>query len=243
MIPRYQRIVYWCLVGGCLLLAILLLRGCARSHQRIAEMRDQSPIAAPSDVPDEQVQIARAHDADATVTLEPVTLALPSEPSQRVRVLLERMLADDASANSAHPVPAVPAVSDVFLLPLPLTAPGNQGPSAYTTSVGLGGNARGLETPHSAYGTNHSPGAQLVVVNLTKAFADAHASGIETEDLTLRAILATIHANLPQVEEVRFLVDSATRPTLAGHADLSRPYSVDDPAKSIHVLSPDGNPL
>jgi hypothetical protein len=81
------------------------------------------------------------------------------------------------------------------------------------------------------------------VVNLTKVFADAHPSGIEAEDLTLRAIIATLHANLPEVEEVRFLVDGQTRDTLAGHADLTRPYSVDEPSESIHVLSEFGNPM
>jgi hypothetical protein len=48
---------------------------------------------------------------------------------------------------------------------------------------------------------------------------------------------------LPEVEEVRFLVDGQTRDTLAGHADLTRPYSVDEPSESIHVLSEFGNPM
>ena len=35
-------------------------------------------------------------------------------------------------------------------------------------------------------------------------------------------------ANLPSGTEVRFLVDGLQRPTLAGHADLTRTYLVSD---------------
>jgi hypothetical protein len=62
------------------------------------------------------------------------------------------------------------------------------------------------------------------VVNLAGAFADGHPSGIETEALTIESICGTLHANLPQITEVRFLVDGASRATLAGHADLTRTY-------------------
>jgi hypothetical protein len=65
---------------------------------------------------------------------------------------------------------------------------------------------------------------QLAVVNLAGAFADGHPSGIETEALTVESICGTLHANLPQITEVRFLVDGAQRATLAGHADLTRTY-------------------
>ena len=248
MIPRYQRVVYWCLVLGTLLLAILLVRGCERNRERIAAMRDESPIPAPSAIPSEQVPIAIANDADGSITLDQVTLPMPEEPTLRARVLLERMLADDARPASLHPLPAGPALTDVFLLALPIVTPTGQGAPQSTTPLGLstGEVPQGDRTPpppHSPYGDYHAPGAQLAVVNLTKAFADAHPSGIETEDLTLRQIIATLHALLPAVEEVRFLVDGQSRDTLNGHADLTRPYSVVDPAKAIHVLSPDGNPL
>ena len=52
-----------------------------------------------------------------------------------------------------------------------------------------------------------------------------HPSGIETETLTLLSMISTLHANLPSVTEVRFLVDGEVRPTLAGHADLERTYA------------------
>ena len=45
------------------------------------------------------------------------------------------------------------------------------------------------------------------------------------ESLTLLSMIATLHANLPQIEQVRFLVDGQ-RPEkpYAGHADLLRTY-------------------
>jgi Sporulation and spore germination len=230
MIPRYQRILYWVLVAGVLLCAATLIRGCERKHERILAMRDQSPIPAPTDIPNEQVSIARANDADGSITLDQVSLALPEEPSLRARVLLDRCLTDLSLPASTHPVPPGPAVTDVFLLALPLT---NPGPAPADANI----------QPSPSDAILHAEGAQLAVVNLTKAFVDAHPSGIESEDLTLRVIIATLQANLPTVEQVRFLVDGQPRETLNGHADLTRPYAVREPSKSIHVLSPDGNPL
>ena len=68
------------------------------------------------------------------------------------------------------------------------------------------------------------------MVNLTGNFVAGHPSGLETETLTVLSICGTIHANLPRVTEVRFLVDGQVRPTLAGHADLTRTYLTGDAA-------------
>jgi hypothetical protein len=65
---------------------------------------------------------------------------------------------------------------------------------------------------------------QLAIVNLTGTFAANHPSGLETESLTVLSICASIHANLPNVTEVRFLIDGQQRPTLAGQGDLTRTY-------------------
>ncbi|MHB1937546.1 MAG: GerMN domain-containing protein [Acidobacteriaceae bacterium] len=65
---------------------------------------------------------------------------------------------------------------------------------------------------------------QMAVVNLDGSFVDHHPSGILVENLTLLSILGTLHANFPQIAQVRFLVDGRPRETLAGHADLSRTY-------------------
>ncbi|MES2392826.1 MAG: GerMN domain-containing protein, partial [Acidobacteriota bacterium] len=73
-----------------------------------------------------------------------------------------------------------------------------------------------------------SPGGELAVINLRSNFVNQHPSGVEVESLTLLSILGTLHANLPQIEQVRFLVDGQPRETLAGHADLLRTYPTRD---------------
>jgi hypothetical protein len=65
---------------------------------------------------------------------------------------------------------------------------------------------------------------EMAVINLDGSFVDHHPSGILVENLTLLSILGTLHANFPQVAQVRFLVDGHPREALAGHADLSRTY-------------------
>ena len=73
-------------------------------------------------------------------------------------------------------------------------------------------------------------GDQLAVINLTGTFAASHPAGLETESLTVLSICATLRSNLPNVTEVRFLVDGVERPTLAGHADLTRTYLTSEAA-------------
>jgi hypothetical protein len=67
-------------------------------------------------------------------------------------------------------------------------------------------------------------GGTLAVVNLSSGLLQAHPSGIETETMTLLSLIGTLHANMPEVTQVRFLVDGTPRDTLAGHADLTRTY-------------------
>jgi hypothetical protein len=218
-------------VGLIGLMCLLLIRGCVSKRERISAMRDESRIPAPTDLPAEQVSIAQANDGDASINVEDVTMPLPEEQSLRAKLILDRMFTDFAQSASTHPLPSGQAVTDVFLVPLPVT---NPSPNSDDTAA---------DQQSSPYGHLHADGDLLAVVNLSKSFADAHPSGIETEDLTLRAIIATLHANFPAIQEVRFLVDGQPRDTLAGHADLTRPYAVLDPAHSIHVLSAFGNPM
>jgi hypothetical protein len=67
-------------------------------------------------------------------------------------------------------------------------------------------------------------GGTMAVVNLSGSLAQTHPSGIEPETMTLLSLIGTLHANLPEITEVRFLVDGEPRDTLAGHADLLRSY-------------------
>jgi len=75
----------------------------------------------------------------------------------------------------------------------------------------------------------------MAVVDLSGSFVDAHPSGIEPETLTLLSIIATLHANFPQISQVRFLVDGLQRDTLAGHADLTRVYLASDSPGVKHL--------
>lgn len=231
MIPKYQRILYWTLVGLIGLMFLLLIHGCVSKQQRISAMRDESRIPAPTDLPAEQVSVAQANDSDSSVTLADVTMPLPADPSLRAKLILDRMFTDFAQSASTHPLPGGQVVTDVFLVALPVT---NPSPDSNDSSA---------SQQASPYGHLHADGDMLAVVNLKKSFADAHPSGIEAEDVTLRAIISTLHANFPQIQEVRFLVDGQARDTLAGHADLTRPYAILDPVHSIHVLSASGDPM
>ena len=90
MIPRYLRIIYWVLIAAIVLMAIELAVSRHRDHERILAMRDQSPIPAPTDIPNEDVTLAVPSDADGSITIDQKSLALPAEPSLRARVLIDR---------------------------------------------------------------------------------------------------------------------------------------------------------
>ena len=82
-----------------------------------------------------------------------------------------------------------------------------------------------------------SPGGVLAVINLRSSFVNAHPSGVEVESLTLLSILGTLHASIPQIEQVRFLVDGQPRETLAGHADLLRTYPSRDTTGTAGIVT------
>jgi hypothetical protein len=155
--------------------------------------------------------------ADAAQPLPLSAAGGPGEP-------LHLFLAHDSDGTLAeqtvrYPLPRDPNARARALLSTLLqqyTAPGSAHPlhaSAGVEQVFL------LPVPGG-----RTPGARLAVVNLSASFALNHPSGIEPETLTLLSMIATLHANLPQVAQVRFLVDGARQPTLAGHADLLRAY-------------------
>jgi len=201
MIPRYQRILFWSLAAGIFLMAAFLLRGCEQAHKRLAALNDATPIAAPTTASTEDITLYLARDADASIAPTTESLALPQEPALRARALLEHLLAAYALPNSAHPLQSGPAVDDVFLLAAPQ-------PQSH---------------PHQ------QPG-QLAVINLRGSFINNHPSGIQVETLTVQSIIGTLHAALPELTSIRFLVDGQPHDTLAGHADLLRTYPATDTA-------------
>jgi Sporulation and spore germination len=195
MIPRYQKILLALLLLASLGMGFKLWQLRDRAHKRLLAGEASAPTAAPIVAPAEQATLIVANDADNSLVPQVHSLPLPADPGARARAILGNLLDLYAVPDSTHAVPGGAAsIAQVFLLP--------------------------------AKGTNGSSnsGDQLAVVNLTGTFAASHPSGLETESLTVLSICATLRANLPTVTEVRFLIDGQMRPTLAGHADLTRTY-------------------
>jgi len=214
MIPRYQTILFIVLLVASVVMGVFLWQMRDKAHKRMLEGEDSAPTAAPMVTPAEQATLYVASDADNLLTPQPLSLPLPTSPGSRARAIVAKLLDLYAAPGAPHPVPGGgTSVAQVFLLPAPV-----EGTAPSASAI-------------AASGTNgQSAGPQLAIVNLTSAFANAHPSGLETESLTVLSICATLHANLPSVTQVRFMVDGAPRATLAGHADLVRTYLADQAA-------------
>lgn len=224
MIRRHQRIVFWCLVGCILGMGILLAVGRLRGRQKIEALvaADQTPLDAPTAMA-ETVTLDLANDNDGTITAASRQIALPQDPNARARALIDHLIAEYALPGSAHALPPGAAVAEVFLLPLPLVGYTTDSTTQATKDGGFRPTLPVASTDPDPVQARQ-PGGELAVIDLHSAFVNQHPSGVEVESLTLRSILGTLHANLPQIEQVRFLVDGQARETLAGHADLLRTY-------------------
>jgi hypothetical protein len=209
MIPRHQTILFVVLLVASVIMGSVLWHLRARAHQRLLQGEDSAPTHAPQVAPAEQATLMVANDADNSVLTRILSLPLPQNPEARARAVLDKLLDLYAAPGATHSVPGgASSIAQVFLLPVADT----QGKT-----------------------TESDP--ELAVVNLTGAFAASHPSGLETETLTVLSICATLHANLPRVTEVSFLVDGQPRDTLAGHADLTRTYLAAEaaPAEGAHA--------
>jgi hypothetical protein len=223
MIQRHQRIVFWCLIACILGMGALLAWERHRGRERIEALAaDQAPLDSPTAMA-ETVTLELANDSDGTISPASRQIALPEEANARARALIDHLIAEYALPGSPHALPPGSAVAEVFLLPLPLVG--------YTTDSTAKVTKDGGFLPTAPVASNdpdplqpEQPGGELAVIDLHSTFVNQHPSGVEVESLTLRSILGTLHANLPQIEQVRFLVDGQARETLAGHADLLRTY-------------------
>jgi hypothetical protein len=215
MIPRYLRITFWSLIACIVAMAGFLFYEHQSARDRISSLSDQTPIDAPYTV-SENITFDLANDADGSITATERKIALPDEPTARARALLEHLVAEYSLPGSPHPLQSGSVVADVFLVALPVT--GHQVDAGVTSST----------TPVRSTDPDAlqpvGPGGELAVINLHSSFVNAHPSGVEVESLTLLSMIGTLHENLPQIEQVRFLVDGQPHETLAGHADLLRTY-------------------
>ena len=185
------------------------------------------PLDAPA-ASTEPVTLDLANDDNGSIHAEQRQMALPVEVNARVRALLDQLIAEYALPGSAASAAA--------------GLGGLGGVSAAAASGGLQRELRGAfarrrhsgelrRWPRTPPGTAPiNPGGELAVIDLRSTFVNQHPSGVEVESLTLLSIVGTLHANIPQIEQVRFLVDGQPRETLAGHADLLRTYPSRDTA-------------
>jgi hypothetical protein len=211
MIARHQTILFIVLLAASVVMAVTLWRQLDRSHQRLLTGEDSAPTQAPQVAPAEQAILLVANDADNSLLAQVQTLPLPQDPGSRARVILGKLLDLYAAPGAAHPVPGgASGIAQVYLLPAP--------------SLAVAPPASKLAESKTAHTGPPVSGPELAVVNLTGAFVASHPSGLETETLTILSLCGTLHANLPRVTQVRFLVDGEPRATLAGHADLTRTY-------------------
>jgi hypothetical protein len=204
LIPRYQTILLAVLALASIGMGAMLWHMRERAHQEMIQGNDAAPTKAPAVAADAQARLVVANDDDNGLREQVYSLPLPAEDGARARAILGKLLEIYAEPDAAHPVPGAAnenhtsSIKQVFLLP---------DPDSHSTDAS---------------------GPQLAVVNLSGSFVANHPSGLETETLTVLSICRTIHSNLPRVTQVRFLVDGEPRPTLAGHADLTRTYLISD---------------
>jgi hypothetical protein len=203
MIPRLQAVLFFILVIASLVMGAVLFHMREKAHDRMLAGQDAAPTQAPQVAAPEQARLSVASDEDNTLRAQAYSLPLPADPGARAKAILGKLLDLYAAPDALHPVPGGAAsVEQVFLLPAHANAAGGAAPK--------------------------DSGDELAVVNLKGSFAASHPSGLETETLTVLSICDTLHANLPRVAEVRFLVDGQVRESLAGHADLTRTYLTSD---------------
>lgn len=198
MISRFQRFLFGLMLLAVVVMAAVLIRMRERAHDRLIMAADSQSRGALSTTsttaPPEKITLLVANDLDGSLIPVERSFPMPKDPNARARVLMQKLLEEYAAPKSTHPIANASGVDEVFLMPLP-----------------------------QQRGTSESPG-EMAVVNLDAAFVQAQPSGVEPETLTLLSMIATLHANLPQIAEVRFLVDGQQKDTLAGHADLTRVY-------------------
>lgn len=214
MIPRYQIVLFAILLAAAAAMGGELWHLRQRAHQRLLAGEVTTPTKAPEVAPAIQATLMVANDADGSLTPQVLSLPLPASPNERARAILGKLLDIYAIPGAAHQVPGGAAgVLQVFLMPA-------GGASASVNSQ----SPRTTESAPPAASKRSESGAEMAVVNLSSALANNHPSGLQTESLTLLSICDTLHANLPRISAVRFLVDGHPRATLSGHADLTRTY-------------------
>jgi hypothetical protein len=208
VISKAQKVLFFLMLLVCVTMAAFLIRLRNRAQDRLQEqaMRAPAEIAEAATSAPKAVTLYVPNDLDDSLTAVERNISLPADRNAQARVILESLVEAYGAPDSTHPMKVASGIDDVYFLAVPQ----GQDPT--------GG------------------GGQIAVVDLSGALATAQPSGIEPETLTLLSMMATLHANLPAVTQVHFLVDGQPRETLAGHADLTRTYlasEVDRPSAAV----------
>jgi hypothetical protein len=225
MISRAQRLLFAFLIISVVVMAAILIRLRGRAQDRLQQqMRtaENSVLVEMADAAPQSVTLIVPNDLDGS--LQPVQreLALPANDSAKARVLLEALLESFRDPHSTHPI-GVPSAADEA------AEAANPDANAGVDEVFL------MPAPQASGSTSEGT---LAVVDFSAAFAASQPSGIEPETLTLLSIIGTLHANLPSITQVQFLIDGHPAETLAGHADLTRTYLASDTATGTGTGAP-----
>ncbi|MFZ0273759.1 MAG: GerMN domain-containing protein [Acidobacteriaceae bacterium] len=200
MISKFQKYLFFAMLVACVAMAAFLIRLRNRAQDRLQAQAASAPteIAETATSAPKTVTLYVPNDLDDSLTAQEKSLSLPADRNAQARVILESLMEAYRAPDSTHPMNVASGINDVYFLAVP------EGKDA---TGGAG---------------------QMAVVDLSGALTQAQPSGIEPETLTLLSMMATLHANLPAVTQVHFLVDGQPRETLAGHADLTRTYLASD---------------
>ena len=219
MISSAQRLLFAFLLIAVVTMSAILIRLRERAQDRLHAVQDSTLLVETAESAPQTITLVIPNDLDGSLQNVERSLALPADNNAKARVLLETLIEAFHDPHSTHPIAAIPStdneaaasnpdantgIDDVFLMPVPQGA--------------------------AAANPGNSNSGTLAVVDFSAAFAASHPSGIEPETLTLLAILGTLHANIPSITQVRFLIDGHPAETLAGHADLTRTYLTADTA-------------
>ncbi len=196
IIPRVQKYIFFAMVVACVAMAAYLIRLRNRAQDRLQAQSTRAPteIAETAASAPKTVTLYVPNDLDDSLTAVEWSIPMPADRNAQARVLLESLMEAYRAPDSTHPMNVTTGIDDVYFLPAP------QGKR------------------------QSGDKGELAVIDLSGALVAAQPSGIEPETLTLLSMMETLHANLPAVTEVHFLVDGQPRETLAGHADLMRTY-------------------
>jgi hypothetical protein len=78
----------------------------------------------------------------------------------------------------------------------------------------------------------------IAVIDVNSAFVEGQVSGVLPEELTIASLVQTLATNMPGLIQVKILVQGKEQGTLAGHADLTGFYDVQQIAELVKELSP-----